>query len=53
VDDDMMVLFMRKALLVESMKYALIFIASFPVMLAYVFVQKRFMSGLVTGAVKG
>lgn len=53
LDDDMMVLYMRKALMAESMKYALIFIASFPVMLAYSFVQKYFIQGLTAGAVKG
>ncbi|MGI6689658.1 MAG: carbohydrate ABC transporter permease [Christensenellales bacterium] len=44
---------MRKALLAESMKYALIFIASFPVMIAYLFVQKHFIRGIMLGAVKG
>ena len=44
---------MRKALMAESMKYALIFIASFPVMIGYVFVQKYFIRGIMLGAVKG
>jgi len=53
LDDDLMAAYARKALMAETMKYSLIFIASFPVMIAYVFVQKRFMTGLTAGAVKG
>ena len=44
---------MRRVMLAESMKYAVIFIASFPVMIAYVFVQKYFVKGVMLGAVKG
>jgi putative aldouronate transport system permease protein len=44
---------MRRQLMAESMKYSLIFIASFPVILAYSFVQKYFVKGVMIGAVKG
>ena len=43
----------QRAMLAETMKYSLIFIASFPVMVAYVFVQKYFVKGIMMGAVKG
>ena len=37
----------------DSMKYALIIITSLPVMLAYPFVQKYFVKGIMIGSVKG
>ena len=37
----------------ESMKYALIIVASAPVIMLYPFVQKYFISGITVGAVKG
>lgn len=43
----------KKAQLAEAMKYAVIFIASFPVLCAYPFVQKYFVKGVMIGAVKG
>ena len=51
--DDEVLKAMRQVMLAETMKYAVIFIASFPVMVAYVFVQKHFVKGLMLGAVKG
>lgn len=36
----------------ESMKYAVIFIASFPLLVLYPFVQKYFVKGVMVGAVK-
>jgi putative aldouronate transport system permease protein len=43
----------RRAELAESMKYALIFIASFPVLAAYPFVQRYFVKGVLIGSLKG
>ena len=43
----------RLAYLAESMKYALIFIASAPLLIAYPFVQKYFVKGMMIGALKG
>jgi putative aldouronate transport system permease protein len=39
--------------LVESMKYALIIVASLPVLLIYPFVQRFFVKGIMVGAIKG
>lgn len=44
---------MAKARLAESMKYALIFISSAPLLAAYPFVQKYFVRGLMIGSLKG
>lgn len=43
---------MRTAL-VETMKYALIVVASLPLMVAYPFVQKFFVKGVMIGSLKG
>ena len=43
----------RRAMMAETMKYALIFISSLPVLVAYPFVQKYFVKGVMIGAVKG
>lgn len=43
----------RKAYMAESMKYALIFIAAAPMMIAYPFVQKYFVKGMMIGSLKG
>ena len=43
----------RRAYMAESMKYALIFIASAPMMIAYPFVQKYFVKGMMIGSLKG
>ena len=37
----------------ESMRYALIFVSSAPVLIAYPFVQKHFVKGVLIGSVKG
>ena len=37
----------------ESMRYALIFVSSAPVLIAYPFVQKHFVKGVLVGSVKG
>jgi putative aldouronate transport system permease protein len=43
----------RKAYMAEAMKYALIFIASAPMLIAYPFVQKHFVKGIMIGSLKG
>lgn len=42
-----------QALLYEAIKYAVIFIASIPLLIIYPFVQKYFVKGVMIGAVKG
>lgn len=43
----------QRAYLVNSMKYAVIFIASAPLLAAFPFVQKYFVKGVQVGAIKG
>lgn len=43
----------RRAYMAEAMKYAIIFIASLPMLIAYPFVQKYFVKGVMIGSVKG
>ncbi len=43
----------RQAFMVYTMKYALIFIASAPMLMLYPFVQKYFVKGVMIGSVKG
>ncbi len=43
----------RQAYMAEGMKYALIFISSAPLLIAYPFVQKYFVQGVMIGSVKG
>jgi len=43
----------EKLLLAESIKYALIIIASIPVLVMYPFVQKHFVKGVMIGSIKG
>ena len=43
----------RRQALAESIKYAVIYIASLPVLIAYPFVQKYFVQGIMIGAIKG
>ena len=37
----------------QGMKYAIVFIASAPLLIAYPFVQKHFTKGIMIGSVKG
>lgn len=53
LDDEHLQLVVERQRTAEAMKYALIFIASAPVIIGYCFAQKYFISGLMTGAVKG
>lgn len=43
----------RQAYMAEAMKYALIFISSLPMLIAYPFVQKYFVKGVMIGSIKG
>ena len=45
--------FERRKYMALTMKYALIFIASAPLLMAYPFVQKYFVKGVLIGSVKG
>ncbi len=50
---DMMASLMRRKYMAEGMKYSIIFIASVPMLIAYPFVQKYFVKGVMIGALKG
>lgn len=52
-DLDALAVAARRAYMVFSMKYALIFIASAPVLAVYPFVQKHFVKGVLIGSIKG
>lgn len=52
-DEDVFTWALRQTYLAESMKYAVIFIASAPLLAAYPFVQKYFVKGVMIGSVKG
>lgn len=43
----------RLAYMAESMKYALVYIASVPMLMLYPFVQKHFVRGVMIGSLKG
>lgn len=43
----------RRTYMAEGMKYAVIFIASAPLLIAYPFVQKYFVKGVMIGSLKG
>lgn len=43
----------RQAYLALTMKYSLVFIASAPMLIAYPFVQKHFVKGVMVGSLKG
>ncbi len=42
-----------RAKVAEAMKYSIIYIASAPMLIAYPFVQKYFVKGVMVGALKG
>ena len=52
-DSEMLADASRLALMAEAMKYAIIFIASAPLLIAYPFVQKHFVKGVMIGSLKG
>lgn len=43
----------RRAYMAEAMKYAVIYVASLPMLILYPFVQKFFVKGIMVGGVKG
>jgi putative aldouronate transport system permease protein len=43
----------QRARMAEAMKYAVVYIASAPLLIAYPFVQKHFVKGIMIGALKG
>ena len=43
----------RRQYMAEAMKYALVFIASAPLLAAYPFIQKYFVKGVMIGSIKG
>ncbi|NLD88296.1 MAG: carbohydrate ABC transporter permease [Clostridiales bacterium] len=53
ISGDQMMDALRKAQMAETMKYSLIFIASAPLLVAYPFVQKYFVKGVMIGSLKG
>jgi ABC-type glycerol-3-phosphate transport system permease component len=44
---------MQRAEMAQVMKYSLIFISSAPLLVAYPFIQKYFVKGVMIGSVKG
>lgn len=44
--------FAREALLAETMKYAVIIVASLPILALYPFLQKYFVKGIMIGSLK-
>ncbi len=53
LDEDMVIALTRRAYLAFTMKYAMIFIASAPLLSIYPFVQKYFVKGAMIGSLKG
>ena len=53
MDMEMMEALMQRLEMVQGMKYAIIFVACVPLLVAYPFVQKYFTKGMMIGAVKG
>lgn len=52
-DAETMAYLVRKAQIAKGMKYAIVFIASVPLLVAYPFLQKYFTKGIMIGSVKG
>ena len=52
-DMEEMIYAANKAYMAYAMKYALIFVASAPLLAAYPFVQKHFVKGMLIGSIKG
>jgi putative aldouronate transport system permease protein len=51
--DEQLDFIIQKAFMAETMKYALIFVATFPILAVYPFIQKYFDQGIMVGALKG
>ena len=52
-DIEYMLTLARQVYMAEGMKYSLIFISSAPLLIAYPFVQKYFVKGIMIGSLKG
>ena len=52
-DIEYMLTLARRVYMAEGMKYSLIFISSAPLLIAYPFVQKYFVKGIMIGSLKG
>jgi putative aldouronate transport system permease protein len=52
LDSEELIAIQRQAYMAEAMKYSLIIIASFPLLIAYTFVQKYFIKGIMVGSLK-
>jgi len=52
-DSEKIAIMARRQYMAEGMKYAVVFIASFPMLCAYPFVQKYFVKGVMIGSLKG
>ena len=44
---------MSDSLIYESLKYAVIVVSTFPMLIAYILVQKSFKKGIMMGSLKG
>ncbi len=53
IDENSLIALVQKMYTVETMKYAVILIASLPMLILYPFIQKHFVKGVMVGAVKG
>lgn len=53
MSEDAIQMALRRTYLANTMKYALVFIASAPMLIAYPFVQKFFVKGVMVGSLKG
>ena len=53
VSEEALQLALRRTYLATTMKYSLVFIASAPMLVAYPFVQKFFVKGVMVGSLKG
>jgi len=52
VDGEALAYYVKRTNMVYTMKYAMVFISSAPLLIAYPFVQKHFVKGVMIGAVK-
>lgn len=53
LDTDTIEYMLQRSNMIQGMKYAIVFIASAPLLVAYPFVQKHFTKGIMIGSVKG
>ena len=53
IESEQLSYLMQRAYQAEAMKYSIIFISSLPMLIAYPFVQKYFVKGVMVGSIKG